>query len=76
MICFGDMSNTLNLAMAQRVSARQGNVTVNLTENGEEKYDSGDCGVDGRHGVGECGHGWFFERGWCHTTFRSWRLGI
>ena len=61
MICFGDMSNTLNLAMAQRVSARQGNVTVNLIENREEKYVSGDCGVDGRDGVGECGQGWVVQ---------------
>ena len=51
-------------------------MTGNLTEKGEEYDNSRDSGVGGRHNGVSVVVGGSFERGWCHTTFRSQWLGI
>ena len=47
-----------------------------MTENGEENDYARDLRVGGRHSGVSVVMGGDFERGWCHTSFKSWRLGI
>ena len=47
-------------------------MTINMTENGEENDNAGDCRVVGRHGGVSMVVGVAFERGWFYKTFIIW----